>query len=48
MVTLKRKIQKLQQHLSGNIGMPPFAMQSPHALARDLQETIQVWKTLPI
>lgn len=41
LATLKRKIQELQQHLSGNVGISPFAMQSPHALARDLQETIQ-------
>jgi ubiquinone biosynthesis protein UbiJ len=41
LATLKRKIQELQQHLAGNIGISPLAMQSPHALSRDLQETIQ-------
>ena len=41
LATLKRKIQELQQHLAGNIGMSPFGMHSPHALSRDLQETIQ-------
>lgn len=41
LATLKGKIQELQQHLAGNVGISPFAMQSPHALARDLQETIQ-------
>ncbi len=41
LATLKRKIQELQQHLADNIGISPFAMQSPHALSRDLQETIR-------
>jgi len=41
LATLKRKIQELQQHLAGNLEISLFAMQSPHALSRDLQETIQ-------
>ena len=41
LATLKGKMQALQQHLAGSLGIPLFAMQSTHALSRDLQETIQ-------
>ena len=42
LATLKGKMQALQQHLAGSLGIPFFAIHSPHALSRDLHETIQV------
>ncbi|MBU2743272.1 J domain-containing protein, partial [Acidithiobacillus albertensis] len=41
LATLKGKMQALQQHLASNLGVSPFAVHSPQALSRDLQETIQ-------
>ncbi|MCR2830692.1 J domain-containing protein [Acidithiobacillus ferrooxidans] len=41
LATLNGKMQTLQQHLAGRLGIPLFAIHSPHALSRDLQETIQ-------
>ena len=41
LAALKGKMQALQQHLAGSLGIPLFAIHSPHALTRDLQETIQ-------
>ena len=41
LATLKGKMQALQQHLAGSLGIPIFAIYSPHALSRDLHETIQ-------
>jgi hypothetical protein len=34
-------MQALQQHLAGSLGIPLFAINSPHGLSRDIQETIQ-------
>ena len=41
LATLKGKMQALQQHLAGSLGIPLFAIHSPHGLSRDIQETIQ-------
>ena len=41
LATLKGKMQALQQHLAGSLGIPLFAIHSPHGLSRDIQGTIQ-------
>jgi len=41
LATLKGKMQALQQHLAGSLGIPLCTIHSPHGLSRDLQETIQ-------